>query len=385
MTVIDQLKNFTKKMQNRVGSLQDNISIQSDAKLDIENLTLSDLSVALKFIDEKIDELEEIQRNEDAIVLTGLIKKAVEAPYPTETRLILNCQIIIDSKYEVEDVEDNLRRGYCPEVGAKHNVSVKMEDEEYAYLEEDIAHDLQHYINCNNIIGCSDVLKQMEETENLWANVSEKVTDYLGDYNVDKLYGADDNDDLLLTAEEIGEKLIEADEPTTLEIKPIKDYLYIDGCWPFREWDPCKFTINEMTFNSLAQYVLAEQARYFEDREGLEIIMRDAHKFKGKQVRGFREEVWQGVAGDVVSKAYENLFLQTPGALRVFMDTGDKILVNASQDKFWGIGINRYDDSNGVEWTGQNMLGSVLMRLRYKLRANPSVVKMYETTQELYR
>lgn len=74
----------------------------------------------------------------------------------------------------------------------------------------------------------------------------------------------------------------------------------------------------------------------------------------------------------VVDKILYQKFTQDEELKKILLDTGDRIIVEASPyDKVWGIamGVDKYpailDPKN---WKGQNLLGQCLMRVRDKIR-----------------
>lgn len=90
-------------------------------------------------------------------------------------------------------------------------------------------------------------------------------------------------------------------------------------------------------------------------------------KALGRQVRGFDAKVWDEVKFSVVLNASYLKFSQNASLRDFLLQTGSKILVEASPvDKIWGIGMSASDENaqNPVKWRGQNLLGFALMRAR---------------------
>lgn len=83
----------------------------------------------------------------------------------------------------------------------------------------------------------------------------------------------------------------------------------------------------------------------------------------------FDGEVWDKVKEDIYKSVLIDKF-SLPQLKRKLLDTGDKILVEASPfDKIWGIGLadDHPDAENPSKWRGQNLLGKVLMEVRSEL------------------
>ena len=70
-----------------------------------------------------------------------------------------------------------------------------------------------------------------------------------------------------------------------------------------------------------------------------------------------------------MTKAFTAKFNQDRYAQQYLKDTGDYVLAEASTNKIWGIG-KRLNDKNIAQkdtWTGQNLLGTILMKIRDNL------------------
>ena len=115
----------------------------------------------------------------------------------------------------------------------------------------------------------------------------------------------------------------------------------------------------------------AKKAKCFSDKETLKQILsaKDSAQMKafGRQVRGFDAKVWDEVKSSVVLNASYLKFSQNASLRDFLLQTGSKILVEASPvDKIWGIGLAASDENaqNPTKWRGQNLLGFALMRAR---------------------
>jgi ribA/ribD-fused uncharacterized protein len=154
-------------------------------------------------------------------------------------------------------------------------------------------------------------------------------------------------------------------EPTTSE----RFTLFFGG--PFSQWDESHFIVDSVPYNCAEQYMMAQKARLFRDRQAFADIMRAAHpaeqKRLGKLVRGFDKEQWAMVCRDVVMRGNVAKFTQLPYFRAALLATVGTTLVEASPtDTIWGIGIGEHDPRALVraEWRGSNWLGQVLTELR---------------------
>jgi ribA/ribD-fused uncharacterized protein len=144
---------------------------------------------------------------------------------------------------------------------------------------------------------------------------------------------------------------------------------------PFSQWHLCRFTVDNVQYNCAEQFMMAEKARLFGDTDRLKQIMVEIdparQKKYGRAVANFKADKWNAVCQELVFKGNLAKFSQNDYLKTKLLDTGDKILVEASPyDRIWGIGYNAKDALTVPKsaW-GTNWLGQVLMRVRAALRA----------------
>ena len=92
-------------------------------------------------------------------------------------------------------------------------------------------------------------------------------------------------------------------------------------------------------------------------------------KALGSRVKNFIEQKWQNNARQIAFDACHEKFMQNSLLLDVLKETGNKTIGEASTDPFWGVGksLSHVDVLNEDLWTGDNLLGNVLMALREQL------------------
>jgi ribA/ribD-fused uncharacterized protein len=151
-----------------------------------------------------------------------------------------------------------------------------------------------------------------------------------------------------------------------------KYYFFYKTRHPFSNWHPCKFEDEQGNeYNCSEQYMMAQKALLFGDKEIFEEIMEEpSPKFQkelGRKVKGFDSKIWNDNAKKIVYDGCKLKFEQNPNLLNELLNTNGKYLVEASPyDKVWGIGLGEddpliYDPKN---WKGTNWLGEVLTKLR---------------------
>lgn len=108
------------------------------------------------------------------------------------------------------------------------------------------------------------------------------------------------------------------------------------------------------------------KAIYFQDKStAREILLEtDPRRMKslGRQIRGFRQETWDQEKISAMKKAVSAKFMLNLEMKEMLRRTGNAILAECSPyDSIWGTGTA---STNPDDWTGQNLLGSILMEVR---------------------
>lgn len=139
-------------------------------------------------------------------------------------------------------------------------------------------------------------------------------------------------------------------------------------------WFPAKFQIESTNYSTTEHYMMAEKALLFSDSEIREKILTAGSPGKakafGRQIRGFSEDVWVEHRFDIVVKGNYAKFHQNKELGKFLLETGTKVLVEASpHDRIWGIGMGREDSraQDPMCWRGLNLLGFALMEVRARL------------------
>ncbi|MGL4450371.1 MAG: NADAR family protein [Sarcina sp.] len=142
----------------------------------------------------------------------------------------------------------------------------------------------------------------------------------------------------------------------------------------FSQWYDSDFTVDGVLYNCAEQFMMAEKARLFGDKEILAEILETSEQFRikylGRQVKNFDEEVWLKEKYKIVLKGNMAKFSQNEEIKEFLINTGYKVIVEASPyDVVWGIGLSEQDasDNNPTRWKGKNLLGFALMEVRDEL------------------
>ena len=88
-----------------------------------------------------------------------------------------------------------------------------------------------------------------------------------------------------------------------------------------------------------------------------------------RNIRNYDVTKWNAVVGKLCYNGILEKFNQNPHLNKVLQSTGDKVLAESCYDKKWGTGIPLYSSEalRNDLWTGKNLLGKLLTRVRETL------------------
>ena len=139
-------------------------------------------------------------------------------------------------------------------------------------------------------------------------------------------------------------------------------------------WYPSKFTVNDVDFSSMEQYMMYKKAMCFGDKDMANKILAtdDVAEIKafGRLVANYNESYWNGVRQIVVFEGLTAKFSQNEDLKAKLKATDNSILAEcAVKDRIWGIGLSMNDpDRLKIDkWKGQNLLGYAFMTVRERL------------------
>ena len=152
--------------------------------------------------------------------------------------------------------------------------------------------------------------------------------------------------------------------------------LFKTGYSPLRNFYPrAPFTINEEEFQNVEQWVQANKADWFDDKETREMIMgtksaREA-KVLGQNIDESDEKAsWVKEIVKLTRQGIEAKVNQNNNVEKLLRETGTATIAEASKfNKFWttGVDLDSKHVLNKTRWTGQNVMGKVLMKIRKSL------------------
>lgn len=140
-------------------------------------------------------------------------------------------------------------------------------------------------------------------------------------------------------------------------------------------WYLSEFTIDDIAFSSMEQYMMYEKAILFHDQETAKKILQTDNvaeiKALGRTVQNFDDTVWGQSREEIVYKGVFEKFRQNPELRKRLERTGEEVIAEcAVKDKIWGVGLSMKDEDRFCveRWKGQNLLGKILMDVRKDIK-----------------
>ena len=139
-------------------------------------------------------------------------------------------------------------------------------------------------------------------------------------------------------------------------------------------WFHSDFSVGEIEFSSMEQYMMYKKAVCFSDKKIAEEILsiNDVAEIKrlGRQISNYSDNIWNGKRQIIVYEGLLAKFLQNNELKEKIKVTGNAVLAEcAVKDRIWGIGLSMKDPDrfDKTKWKGQNLLGYALMMVRESL------------------
>jgi ribA/ribD-fused uncharacterized protein len=173
---------------------------------------------------------------------------------------------------------------------------------------------------------------------------------------------------------------------TALQSGATPKYLYFWNYHPSRDgsitktcfaqwWEGSPFFADNVIYPTAEHFMMAGKARLFDDTAILADIITATHprqaKDLGCKVKNFDPVVWEKYCRSIVVEGNYYKFTQNAALRKFLLDTGDRVLVEASPvDAIWGIGLSEEDAevTPPDKWPGENLLGFALMVVRDRIR-----------------
>ena len=144
---------------------------------------------------------------------------------------------------------------------------------------------------------------------------------------------------------------------------------------PLSNFFPCEFQVGNDKFNCGEQYLTVAKAKLFHDSDTVSKLFQENNpvnqKRIGKEVKNYVHKEWLTSSEELVYKGILAKFNQSDYLKNFLLATKDSLIVEASRDTVWGVGLTMSDDNIWVmdKHRGENKLGKILMRVRCDIKA----------------
>lgn len=134
------------------------------------------------------------------------------------------------------------------------------------------------------------------------------------------------------------------------------------------------FIVDNVTYTSAEQYMMAKKAILFSDQISHDRIMLTSdpmvQKAIGREVKGFDKILWESKCRDIVYEGNFHKFSQNPILMGLMLGETRELVEASPTDRIWGVGLKENNPKilDKRNWLGTNWLGEALMRVRENLR-----------------
>ncbi len=222
-----------------------------------------------------------------------------------------------------------------------------------------------------NIMGA---LLGYEAIDSKWKNNLE-LSDIILQIANDMVFCSKLSEDLSYVDADWKCKYIQKKRPEIKKEEPVFFWQIREKNEEFSNWYHAPFIIGDFQYHCVEQYFMSRKAVLFHDAVTNTKILRantpKECKDLGKKVTPFDSALWNEEKVDIMYKGNYEKYQQHPELKQKLLDTGDRILAEASPyDGIWGIGLSASEASKvpSDQWPGKNLLGRTLMKLRDDFR-----------------
>jgi len=138
----------------------------------------------------------------------------------------------------------------------------------------------------------------------------------------------------------------------------------------------------EIAFCHANKALHCTKASIFNDKDNFKAINEESDPSLctklGRDCKGFEDSVWNGHVNAVIDDILFHKFSHEDDLAKLLLSTGDAHIGNATNNPTWGTGFSK-DHPDGLKkelWTGKNIQGHALMRLRDRLGGERASVQL---------
>lgn len=145
------------------------------------------------------------------------------------------------------------------------------------------------------------------------------------------------------------------------------------------QWHIVDFVVDGIKYNCCEQYMMAQKALLFNDKETYYKIMKATHPREqqslGRIVKGYDQKIWDDNKYNIVRNGNYHRFKQNKQDLEWLFATEGTLVEASPVDRIWGVGLASNDPliQDEKNWKGQNLLGKALTEVREMLREEQNI------------
>ena len=158
--------------------------------------------------------------------------------------------------------------------------------------------------------------------------------------------------------------------------------LFLNSKSAFSNWNvDYPFVVDDIKYSCVEQYCMKKKCELFGDKVAENKVMKETvprdMKSVGDRIKDYDHRVWVDVQQEVVSEGVKAKFIQNLDAREELLNTGNKLIGEATTNKMWGIGVHISDSRclHSANWVGENVMGKVLMGVRDELKQCDDVME----------
>ena len=147
-------------------------------------------------------------------------------------------------------------------------------------------------------------------------------------------------------------------------------YAFFGELNPLSNFHSCKFIYENEEFHSSEQLIQFKKAEFCNDEPAMTRILSssDAQDIKeiARDITSYNHKSGSEHAEHLCYEGLKAKFMQNPNLLNYLLETGNKTIIEACTDEFWGTGVTLGVKNclNPTKWTSVGILGKMLMKIR---------------------
>ena len=148
---------------------------------------------------------------------------------------------------------------------------------------------------------------------------------------------------------------------------------------PLSNFHPARFKWDGVEYFCSEQMIQHKKAKFFGEKDVADRILQCTTatecKRLSREISSYRKETWEENAKTICQDGILKKFEQNEELCKALLNTGDKTIVEATYDTFWGTGVP-LDDRNCLNqryWSNQGILGEMLEAARRSIRNSQQV------------